>query len=194
YFAFCLINVQGAADLFPFVPFVAILSSVFLISLVDWSASLLWRTRPAYYRPAYAAAGYAIICLLVFTLSVADAFFYRGSRLTLPEQEADVREIISQLEPGDKVFVHGQIEILVLSGLTNASRHFFLDRDKDVYLDRVEQGGFEGWFERLKAERPRIVALSRMNRVRRRKAFLDWVARDYVQKKGQVITYYVRKD
>ena len=194
YFVFCIVNVQGAADLFPLVPLMAVFSSVFIIWLVDWNESLLRRARPAYFRQVYAAAVYAIICVLVFTLSVADAFYYRSPRITLEKQDADVREIVGHLEPGDKVFVHGLTELLVLSRLENASRHFFLDRGKDVYLDQVEPGGFEGWFERLRAERPRIVALSRLNRVRRRKVFLDWVARDYVQKKGQVFTYYVRKD
>jgi hypothetical protein len=112
----------------------------------------------------------------------------------LQQQEADVREMTSLLGPGDKVFTHGRTEILVISGLTNASRHFFLDRDKDVYMDRVEPGGFYGWFERLKAERPKIVALGRLRKVRHRNDFKEWVSRDYEVRLGKVFQYYVRKD
>jgi hypothetical protein len=130
--------------------------------------------------------------VLIFALNVADAFSYERRPPTLADQDADVREITSYLQPGDKIFVHGTVEILVLSGMTNASKYFFIDRGKDDYLATIEPGGFEGWFERLKAERPKIVALSRFQVVGRKKDFYDWVAADYEQHKGNAISYYVR--
>jgi hypothetical protein len=194
YFAFCSVNVQGSADMFPFVPFIAIFASVALIALLDGAGYLVARKRPGLNGATFAKAGFAAACFFVFFLSVADAFIYRGTPFTLQQQEADVREMTSLLGPGDKVFAHGRTEILVISGLTNASRHFFLDRDKDVYMDQVEPGGFYGWFERLKAERPKIVALGRLRKVRHRNDFKEWVSRDYEMRQGKVFQYYVRKD
>jgi hypothetical protein len=194
YFAFCSVNVQGSADMLPFVPFIAIFSSVALIALLDGAGYLLARKRAAVNRVTVANAGFAAACLLVPFLSVADAFIYRGTPITLQQQEADVREMTSLVGPGEKVFTHGRTEILVISGLTNASKYFFLDRDKDVYLDQVEPGGFYGWFERLKADRPKVVALGRLRKVRHRNDFKEWVSRDYEMRQGKVFQYYVRKD
>jgi hypothetical protein len=90
--------------------------------------------------------------------------------------------------------VHGLAEILVLSKLSNADKHFFLDRGKDNYLDRVEPGGFAGWLDRLKAKRPKVVALERMKFVERKEDFYDWVGTDYEEHKGRLFTYYLRRD
>jgi hypothetical protein len=97
------------------------------------------------------------------------------------------------LEPGDKIFVHGRTEILVLSGLTNASKYFLLDRGKAQYLDQVEPGGFNGWLERLKAERPKIVALDRLGEGGPLERLEEWVAADYDLRINRVFAYYIRK-
>ena len=101
--------------------------------------------------------------------------------------------MVSHLEPGDKIFVYGRTELLVLSGLTNVSKYFLLDRGKAKYLDQVEPGGFAGWFERLKAEQPRIVALDRLGTDGALKPLEDWVATEYVPHINRVFTYYTRK-
>lgn len=98
------------------------------------------------------------------------------------------------IDDGDKIFVHGSTDVLVLSGLDNASKYFLLDRGKDKYLDVVEPGGFDGWFERLKAEHPRVVLLDRLTRVGRRARFQAWVNEDYEMREGPLFTYYVRRN
>ncbi|MEK6286593.1 MAG: hypothetical protein AABO57_12705 [Acidobacteriota bacterium] len=125
--------------------------------------------------------------------SVRDAVLFECGFPTLKDQDELVAEIVSQLDAGDTVFVHGQTEILVLGRLTNASKYFFLDKGKDGYLDRVEPGGFAGWFERLKAERPKVVGLSRLGGVDHAQDFLDWVAASYEPRADRIFTYYVRK-
>ncbi|HWP43156.1 MAG TPA: DolP-mannose mannosyltransferase [Blastocatellia bacterium] len=194
YFAFCAINVQRGADFIPFLPFISILTAVVVVASIDKAGELLERMRPGAGKKLFTSAGFVAVCTLVFLLSVADTFFYGGDRYTFQQQEADVREAMAHLRPGDKVFVHGTTELLVISGLTNASRHIFLDRGKDIYLDQVEPGGFNGWFERLKSERPRIVALSRLNRVRHKDDFERWVNEDYRLIEGRTFSYYVRKE
>jgi hypothetical protein len=197
YFVFCMINLQGGADLIPFLPFVGMFAAVAIIYALDQVTGLLSRYLPGIAaRPGVAAirgAAFATAFACVFAFSVADAFSYKRSP-TLQDQDVEIAEIKSHLGPGDKIYVHGKTEILVLSGLTNASKYFFLDRGKDLYLSEVEPGGFAGWFERLKAERPKVVALSRIRPVEHGKDFLEWVKQDYVKHEGKIFSYYVRKD
>jgi hypothetical protein len=131
---------------------------------------------------------------LILILSVGDAFLVRVGFPTLKDQDGEVAEITSHLQAGDVIYVHGRSEILVLSGLTDADKHFFLDRGKDVYLDRVEPGGFAGWLERLKAKQPKVVAIERTKFVERKDDFDDWVRADYEEHKGRIFTYYLRKE
>jgi len=136
----------------------------------------------------------SFVLLFVLFFSVKSAWRLNSRFPTLEDQDALVSEVVSQLGADGKIFVHGQTEILVLGRLTNASKYFFLERDKDQYLDLVEPGGFAGWLERLKAERPKIVALSRLGDVRHARDLLDWVAASYEPRVSPVFNYYVRKD
>jgi hypothetical protein len=194
YFGFCMINVQGSADFFPFLPYVAILAAFAIGTVIELFTDLvftrIWRARRQLARRLTTSAA----LILVFTLSVSTAFGYKRRGVTLPDQQAQVREIVSHLEPGDRIFVYGATEVLVISGLTSSSKYFLLDRGKDTYLDQVEPGGFDGWFERLKADRPKVVLLTRLKKLKNKKYFTDWVAMDYEAIRGRLLTYYVRKD
>jgi hypothetical protein len=193
YFGFCMVNLQGAADVIPLLPFVAIFGALGIVCVLDWALDLLLRTKPRPARRAVEAWGYALVLVSILILSVGDAFLVRVDFPTLKDQDGEVAEITSHLQPGDAIYVHGRLEILVLSGLTNADKHFFLDRGKDVYLDRVEPGGFAGWLERLKAKQPKIVAIERTKFVERKDDFDDWVRADYEEHKGRIFTYYLKK-
>lgn len=195
YFGFCVIDIQGAADLFPLIPFVSVFSALALVYAVERSCSRLahWRLETSHATTIQRFAVSFVVSWVLF-FGVKGALLFECGFPTLSDQDMLVGEVVSQLEPGDKIFVHGQTEILVLGRLTNASKYFFLDKDKDQYLEIVEPGGFAGWFERLKAERPKIVALSRLDDVRHAKDFLDWVAASYEPRFSPVFTYYVRRE
>jgi hypothetical protein len=193
YFLFCMIDIQGGADLIPLLPFVAMFAAVALIFAVERAAALIVRARPSLNRAQISAWGSGLACAFILLVAVSDSL-YRERELTLQDQDAKVRDIVSQLQPGDKIFVHGQTEILVLSGLTNASKYFLLDRGKDVYLDIIEEGGFKGWLERLKAERPRIVALERLKSLGYLNELQAWVEAEYEARDDGIFKYYVRKD
>jgi hypothetical protein len=193
YFLFCMIDIQGGADLIPLLPFVATFAAVALIFALGQAANFIARERPALNRAQVMAWGGGLACAFILALAVSDTFS-RERDLTLQDQDAKVRDIVSQLQPGEKIFVHGQTEILVLSGLTNASKYFLLDRGKDAYLDVVEEGGFKGWLQRLKAERPRIVALDRLKSLGYLNELRDWVEAEYEARDDGTFRYYVRKD
>jgi hypothetical protein len=194
YFAFCMINVQGSADFLPFLPFIGAFAALAIVTAIDRATEMFEYSLKRRLRPVAGIAAFAIICLVIFFTNVFDAFTFRKKGLKLNDQQAQVQEIVSHLEPTDKIYVHGATEILVLSGLHNASPHFMLDRGKDTYLDQIEPGGFYGWLERLKSERPKVVALTRLRKVKRKKALNAWVAADYIEQKGRALTYYLRKD
>jgi hypothetical protein len=193
YFLFCMVDIQGGADLIPLLPFVAAFAALALVFALELAGGLIARKTSRPTRAAVEGFGYALLCAFIFVLNVSDAFFIDRTFPTLKDQQAEVAEITSYLQPGDKIFVHGQAEILVLSGLTNASKYFLLDRGKDGYLDQVEPGGFAGWFERLKAERPKVVALDRLKTLDHTEDFQAWVSSDYEAHEGRIFTYYVRK-
>ena len=194
YFMFCMVDIQGGADLIPLLPFVGVFAAVaFSIGLSVLLAGVR-RLKPAMTTTPIEYAAFVAVLAAVFVFSVADAFKFHRGFPTLKDQYEGVKELTERLEPGDKIFTHGQTEVLVLSGLTNASKYFFLDRGKDMYLNKVEPGGYEGWLARLKAERPRVVALSRLRAVDHGNDFRQWMRDDYQRYDGTVFSFYVRKD
>lgn len=193
YFLFCAIDIQGGADLLPLLPFVAIFAAIIIGQLVKGAAGLLARWRPAINRGLLEARAISVATAIIFLIITGDAVM-SGRDHRLKAQDEEVAQIVSYLEPGDKIYVHGQTEILVLSGLTNASKYYLLDRGKDEYLDIILDGGFAGWLRTLKEERPKIVVLNRIKTMLHKKEFTDWMEQDYVSRKGRFFVYYVRKD
>ena len=193
YFIFCMIDIQGGADLIPFLPFVAMFAAIALIFALEQAANFVTRARPALSRVPLKSCASALVCAFVLLMAVSDSLSTERD-FTLDDQDAKVQQIVSNLRPGDKIFVHGQTEILVLSGLTNASKYFLLDRGKDEYLDRVEEGGFVGWLQRLKAEHPKVVVLDRLKSLGYLNELQAWVDAEYEPREDGVFRYYVRKE
>lgn len=193
YFAFCMLDIQGPVDLIPLLPFVAIFAAVAMdftiCKLVQLTVRARKRTRPVALK--LWATGLLVAAMLF--RSALNATDFDHPFPLLKDQEAVVAEIVAQLQPGNEVFTLGVPELLVLGGLTNSSKYFLLDRAKDSYLDVVEPGGFQGWLERLKARRPKIIALSRFTGMEHEKDFQAWAAADYVPRANRAFAYYVRK-
>jgi len=57
----------------------------------------------------------------------------------------------------------------------------------------VEPGGFDGWLEQVKHQRPRLVAMERLGGDNDLKPLEDWVAEDYRPANNRVFSCYVRK-
>jgi hypothetical protein len=194
YLVFCRINMQGEQDLIPMLPFIGIFSAVLLLSVVDGIIGLFGQWSPRVNASRLELIMGAVILIIVFVVSVRPDFSFEIGRKDLAKQRADAEEVMSLLQPGDEIWVHGQTEMLVVSGLTNSHKYTNLDHGKDNYLDRVEPGGFQGWFDKLKSDRPRVVMFTRTKRVARKREFLDWLKSDYERRRGRLFVYYVRKD
>ncbi len=193
YFLFCMIDIQGGADLIPLLPFVAIFAALAIVYLLKGAALMLARARPSLSSAAIEYWAVASVLAIILVISIGDQVLSRRDQ-SLKAQDTEVAQMVSYLQPGDKLYVHGQTEILVLSGLTNASRYYLLDRGKDEYLDRILAGGFAGWLQTLKEARPKIVVLNRMKTLLHKNEFLDWVQEDYVMRRDRFFIYYLRKD
>ena len=194
YFVFCRVNMQGEQDLIPLLPFVAIFAAALIIYLLDAAASVAAGLEVPERRGRLQKIKFLAASAVLLTMAVIGVFSVRMPSKGLSAQLTDSAEIFSQLGPGDRIFVHGQTDMLVLSGLTNASKYTNLDHGKDAYLDLIEPGGFAGWFERLKDERPKIVMISRTKNLDRKGVFLTWLSSDYEQRIAGVFTYYVRNE
>jgi hypothetical protein len=194
YLVFCRINMQGEQDLIPMLPFIGIFSAVLLLSVVDGIIGLFGQWSPRVNASRLELIMGAVILIIVFVVSVRPDFSFEIGRKDLAKQRADAEEVMSLLQPGDEIWVHGQTEMLVVSGLTNSHKYTNLDHGKDNYLDQVEPGGFQGWFDKLKSDRPRVVMFTRTKRVARKREFLDWLKSDYERRRGRLFVYYVRKD
>jgi hypothetical protein len=193
YFAFCVVDIQGRPDIIPLLPFVAMFAAFAFGFVVNREVNLLTRVWSNANGVVITNAAFVVLFGFVFLINHR-VFSERHVFPTLRDQDTEVAEIASHLQPEDKIFVHGSTEILVLSGLSNASKYFFLDRGKDQYLDQIEPGGFSGWLERLKRERPKVVALSRTAAVDRLEELQAWIAQDYDPRIGRIFTYYLRRD
>jgi len=194
YLIFCRIDLQGEQDLIPLLPFLAIFSSVLLIKLVDFIVLVLSKIDPRLSTMRLDLAIPALLLIAVFVVNVRPVFSFTVRKKNLTRQRVEAAQIVSLLQPGDQIWVHGGTELLVVSELTNSHKYTNLDHGKDTYLDRVEPGGFEGWFEKLKSDRPRVVVFSRTKNVDRKKEFHDWLKNDYEPRDGDVFSYYVRKE
>jgi len=193
YFIFCTINIQGGADFIPLLPFIAIFAAIAIVWFLDLLCESIIEKR--FHWPARPARSTAIIAAgaLIFIFSVCDIVGTKVPFPTLNDQQGEVDEMVSHLSPGDLIYVHGLAELLVLSNRANADPHFILDRGKDNYLDEIEPGGFEGWLDRLKGMRPRVVAIDRTKTIDHKAAFSEWLESEYDEKKGRIFTYHLRK-
>lgn len=193
YFVFCMVNMQSAPDLIPLLPFVAILAAFLFVSVVEGLAAFLWRKPSTSGPPAWVNWACATLALLLCLRGVMATPFERYTT-TLKDQRVAVAQAVSSLQPGDSLFVYGRTEVLVLSGRANADKHFLLDKGKDIYLDQVEEGGFRGWLERLKARRPKVVVYDRLASTPYLNLLVEWVAAEYEPRIVGDLTYFVRKD
>lgn len=192
YFTFCLINIQGPPDIFPLLPFVSIYAALALVFALDRVIWALGRLSPGRRFDGFRMVSYILLVGLVCYWSVADIFLLKVEELTLQDQEKAVAEMVSYLRPGDKIFVHGDTHLLVLSQRPNLSKYFFLDRGKDMYLDEIEPDGFNGWIERIRSERPRVIGLSRLQTVEKAAYLESLVKVGYLKAGSKGIGYYLR--
>lgn len=178
YAFFTYFNLQSGPDAILFLPFISIYLAYLAMRLGDGLEITLKDVEK--YLPYQLTVSQTLqIVLLVGTAGffILDSFKY-NPQFTLSEQEQECRVVLDALCPGDKVYAHGSLDLLVLGGLENADRYIYFDRGKDIFAARLE-GGFDRIVARLEAAKPRFVALAKLDKLEHRQELEQWVATHY---------------
>src|SRR5262249_38939061 len=133
YFAFCLINFQGAPDLLPLFPFIGIFAGWFFVEAVRLMGSRRIGRGARSLDLTKAVSTVALTAILI--LLIVRSISYRGeSGLRLDDQKNAVQVVSGLLGPDDRIYVHGTIELLVLLNRANLNPYIMFDEGKDDYI------------------------------------------------------------
>ncbi|MEW6127381.1 MAG: hypothetical protein AB1757_10105 [Acidobacteriota bacterium] len=176
YFAFSLINFQAGADLLPFLPFICIFSGYVIVLLIRKFSNFKIATLGKDQLPNRVAAGAVGLMVLLALLTSAR---YRMQTGTIGDQDKAFATVAENLNSGDKIYVHGTTELLVLLNRPNLNAYLFLDWGADEFAAFRQGKPFSELIAEMERATPKIVALSRLKVVRHRDDFLQWVEEHY---------------
>jgi hypothetical protein len=196
YLAFSLINFQGGPDSIPFFPFIgifagwAIVRFAGLLASISSRRSIMPEVRPSV-RPIVRLDVLlpVIAVAAMFALLLFRAVTYRPGERTLQEQYAAIGPVSELLGPEDRIYIHGSAEILVLLNRPNLNPYVFLDWGADDFAAQRESVRFETIIDRMEAQAPKLVSISRLRKVTHRADFEGWLDQHYQKLDG----YYYEK-
>jgi len=193
YLAFCLINFQSGPDFLPLFPFIGIFAGWLITEIADrLKARPEVQAKPSLYR--WIARLPAAALLLAFMITITRAAIYRMEDWTLWQQDRLLKAATDLIGPDDKLYVHGTVEILVLTNRPNLSPYILWDHGKAEYVAAKRYGGSsDAMIAEIEAAAPKLVALSRLKNIPQGAALQQWVAECY--EKLPIIGYdiYIRK-
>jgi hypothetical protein len=166
YLAFCLINFQSGPDLIPLFPFIGIFAGWTVLQFSQLSVRC--KKLPQ-----------VVLAFLLLLIAYRAATYKPEPGLTLAQQRTEFQLISSLLGPEDRIYVHGMVELLVLTRRPNLNPYIFLDWGKDDYIAARKQGGFRSLIEEIEQQSPKIVALARLQKVSHRAELQQWVEQNY---------------
>jgi hypothetical protein len=178
YLAFCLINFQAGPDLIPFFPFIGIFAGLLVVkagggvSTLRWVKTTRWPLALARVVPLSALA-------LILLILLARTVTYKPDDWTLRDQDHEFKVISDLLGPGDKIYVHGRVELLVLLNRPNLNPYILLDWGADDFAAARNRGGWSAIMDEMEARKPRVVAISRLRAVAHRAEIERWVDEHY---------------
>lgn len=173
YFAFCIVNMQAGPDLLPFIPFIGMFAGWFLVELGRFVSQRMSGVRWDLLIPVSAA-------LLMLFVAVGRGLSYRiPPGFTLQDQDERFKAISELLGPNDKIYVHGSVELLVLTGRQNLNAYPFLNQGIDRFAAARRSIDLTAIVDEIEAERPKLVALSRLRTVASRDLLERWVGEHY---------------
>lgn len=178
YLGFKAINYPGIDDLIPLFPFIGLFAGF----LFSEATRLIGELKPVsnnHLLASFVRSISVIPLVLLIILTCRHCINYRVEGNTLQEQQTKVKPLADLLEPDDKIYVHGTLELLVLLNRSNINPYILLDRGKDRYIAERTQGGFDALIDQMRAQRPKVIAISRVQNVSHRDEMLAWAAEDY---------------
>src|SRR5713226_5468072 len=178
YLVFCVINFQAGPDLIPFFPFIGVFAGWFFVKLGQLLASINWlklRNRRVVKESYVAALGLSLVLIIIFVRAIT----YRADGWTLQYQDREFKTLSDLLDPDDKIYVHGTVEILVLLNKPNLNPYVLLDWDADNFASARKPGGWDAIMGEMEAAAPKLVAISRLRAVGHRADLERWVQDHY---------------
>lgn len=184
YLAACLFRFNAAPYLIPFFPFIGIFGAWFVIELARQSVRVMKAgaiikgqtvgVALATWLPAVVLASLLGIALIRGVINLREPI------LTLREQDRRFATISAMLGPDDTLYVHGTTELLVLLNKPNLNPYIFFDSGKDDYLANRRYGGkFSTIIEEIESNSPRVIAVSRLQRVLHKDELKQWAELHY---------------
>ncbi|MFL6275631.1 MAG: hypothetical protein ACJ74G_10630 [Blastocatellia bacterium] len=193
YLGFCLINFQSGPDFLPLFPFVGLFAGWLITeAAARLQASRLAQSKPSLRRWVERLPAAAL--LLLFILSAGRAVTFRMQEWTLKIQEQQLKLAYDRLGPDDQVYVHGTLELLVMTNRPNLNPYILWDRNKADYIAAKKYGGsVQMMIAEMEAAAPKMVALSRLRNIPQAVELEQWVAQKY--DKLPIVGYdiYIRK-
>jgi len=178
YFAACLIRFNAGPYLIPFLPFIGLFFGWTTVEL-SRIASKRWSSKSL-----IDFKGVVAILVIVILLSVAAyrAVVYRFESIqTLQSQDQTFQAVRNMLTEADLIYVHGTTELLVLLDRPNSNPYIFLDYGKDDFIAAQEYGGlFLTLVDEIEMQAPKVIALSRLQRVSHRRELRQWAETHYI--------------
>jgi hypothetical protein len=178
YLVFKVVSYPGADDLIPLFPFIGLFVGYAFTTASRWISDM--RIGRSFENPARFARWIPIVPVTVLAaLVLIHGLNYRITSATLQDQQQMVQRVSDLLDPDDKVYVHCTLELLVLLNIPNMNPYIFLDRGKDKYLAGRTPGGFAAIMRDMKSQAPKVIAISRLQKVSQREELSAWATEDY---------------
>lgn len=171
YLGFCLINFQSGPDLIPLFPFIGLFAGYLIVRL---SALRPEQRLARLIPPLVLIASMALILFRAATSRLPSA-------TTLRDQDQQLAAVSALLEPADRIYVHGMLEILVLLNRPNMNPYIYLDRGKDDWIAKRRGGAFSEVVNEMESKAPKIVAVSRLGKVAHRREIEGWINEHYAR-------------
>ena len=179
YLVFAFINFQAGPDLIPFLPFIGLFAAWAFVKVGQLVASAL-PARLEGYRQYAELLVPSLALVLTLGLATWPALRYRTGSETLTKQQEEVNILASKLQPGDQIYAHGTVGMLVLMNRPNLNPYVFLDWDMDSFIAARKYGGsFQALIDEMEAQKPRLVGISRLRAVTHGEEFEQWVRTHY---------------
>ena len=162
YLAACFVRFNGGPYLLPFFPFIGIFFGWFTVELVR----LLKKTRFAG-RLNVELLARAVLVLMLGVIAYR-AVSYRLFEYFVPLQTQDksFETISTRLSESDAIYVHGTSELLIFLNRPNLNPYILLDWGKDDFIAAKDYGGsFAALVDEIESSAPKVIALSRLQRV-----------------------------
>ena len=178
YFAACLIRFNAGPYLIPFLPFIGLF---FGLAVTELSGVVNKRLSIASVSDTKTASLTLLLILLLGVAAYRAVAYQFESIQTLQEQDKTFQAVGSLLSASDPVYVHGTTELLVLLDRPNLNPYVFIDFGKDDYIAVQKYGGsFSSLVDDIEAQAPKLIALSRLQRVSHRNELMEWAETHYV--------------